>query len=257
MILKRGAIGPAVAELVADLTKLGFAPDGEAGANFNADVIAAVKAFQSENIGPNAIPLVIDGEVGPLTRWAIDVALGRREAPAVPDREAVLADGLPAAGSSSGWNALQVAKDELAKGAGEKGSDNHGPDIKRYHKVTGASEGDSWCASFISYCFKEGNGGTMPYGATAGARDTLGRFKAKGWDFAASVGNPPTAGDIIVWYRGPRNGWMGHIGIVSDYRDGIVYTIEGNRGSYPSKVRAFSYTLGQIDKLLGFGRAVP
>lgn len=257
MILKRGAIGEAVRNLIEDLTALGYPPDGEPGANFNADVAAAVKAFQSQNIGPNAIPLVADGEAGPLTFWAIDVALGRREAPAWPAREPVLAGTAPTAGSKSGWNALQVAKKEFAKGAGEAGSDNHGPDIRRYHEVTGASEGESWCASFISYCFKEGNGGTTPYQPTAGARKTLARFKAKGWDFAASVNNPPAAGDIIVWYRGPRNGWMGHIGIVSDYRDGIVYTIEGNRGPYPSKVSAFSYTLGQIDKLLGFGRAVP
>jgi hypothetical protein len=257
MILKRGAVGEAVSKLIEDLTKLGYAPDGLPGANFNADVAKAVMAFQSENNGPNQIPLVLDGEVGPLTQWAIDVALVRRQAPPLPARSATLPDSAPKAGSKTGWNALQVAKQELANGAGEQGGNNSGPDVMRYHGVTGTPAGASWCASFVAYCFKTGNGGTMPYQATAGARDTLAKFKAKGWGFNASVNNPPAAGDIIVWYRGPRNGWMGHIGIVSDYRDGIVYTIEGNRGPYPSKVSAFSYTLGQIDKLLGFGRAVP
>lgn len=257
MILKRGVIGEAVGKLIDDLTKLGYAPAGAPGANFNADVAAALQAFQSQHIGPNGIPLVVDGEAGPLTLWAIDVALGRRKAAAWAAPEPVTPVTAPKEGSKTGWAALQVAKDELKNGAGEQGGDNRGPDIKRYHEGTGASEGDDWCASFVSYCFKKENPGAMPYKATAGARDTLAKFKAKGWDFVASVNNPPAAGDIIVWYRGPRDGWKGHIGIVSDYRDGIVYTIEGNRGSYPSKVAAFSYTLGQIDKLLGFGRAVP
>lgn len=257
MILNRGAVGEAVKTLIEDLTKLGYAPDGLPGANYNADVAKAVLAFQSQHIGPNEIPLVLDGEVGPLTQWAIELALSRMKAPALPARTPALPSGAPRAGSKTGWNALQIAKRELARGVGEQGGDNAGPDVMRYHAVTGAAKGDSWCASFVAYCFVTGNGGKAPYQPTAGARETLTRFKAKGWDFAASVSNPPAAGDIIVWYRDPRSGWKGHIGIVSDYRDGIVSTIEGNRGPYPSKVAAFSYTLGQIDRLLGFGRAVP
>jgi hypothetical protein len=57
-----------------------------------------------------------------------------------------------------------------------------------------------------------------------------------------------------VFWRGSKTGWMGHIGIVESYENGIVTTIEGNKGPFKSVVRRYTYTLGQIDKMLGFGR---
>ncbi|MEP9354107.1 CHAP domain-containing protein [Xanthobacter sp. KR7-65] len=254
MLLKRGMIDKEVAKLAQDLSKLGFYA-GAAGTNYNAEIEAAVKAFQSENLGPDQLPLVVDGQVGPLTRWAIDLAAGRvaksSGAPGKPP------SAKPAGSSSTGWNALKIAQRELAAGAGEKGGDNRGTDVMKYHAVTGASSGDSWCASFVSYCFDEGNPGAMPFQPSASAREVLKRFKQKGWDFKADVNTPPAPGDIVVWWRGAREGWMGHIGIVSAYENGLVHTIEGNRGPYPSKVSAFYYVLGRIDNLLGFGRAMP
>lgn len=250
MILKRGMIHEEVAQLAKDLSALGFYR-GPIGENFNTDMEAAVKAFQSQYVGPDQLPLVVDGQVGPLTHWALDIARGRTSSKKSPAPGAK-----PAGSSKAGWNALAIARRELAAGAGEKGADNDGPDVMKYHAVTGASAGDSWCASFISYCFAEGNPGAMPFEPTAGAREVLKQFKQKGWDFQASVNSPPAPGDIIVWWRGPREGWLGHIGIASAYENGLVHTIEGNRGPYPSKVAAFHYVLGRIDKLLGFGRAV-
>lgn len=256
MMLKKGMIGPEVAQLTADLVKIGYIV-GTPGDNYNRFVEGAIKAFQSENIGPDLQPLVVDGEVGPLTRWAIDVALGKIPTPAVPPAAVQPPAAKPGGSSKAGWNALQVALKELKDGSGEEGGNNKGPDIRRYHAVTGASEGDSWCASFVSYCFHEGNPRAMPFNPSAGARDVLAQFKRKGWNYQASVANPPAPGDIVVWWRGSATGWMGHIGIVAEYKNGLVRTIEGNRGNYPSKVTSFTYVLGRIDKLLGFGRAVP
>ena len=255
MLLKQGDKGPDVKKLVSDLIKLGFAPKSGKGDDFTSDVKKAVRAFQSQGIGPNLIPLVVDGQVGPLTRWALDVALGKIATPAVPAVPIDAATARPKSASKTGWNALQIAVAEMNAGAGEVGGDNAGPHVMKYHAVTGASSGDSWCASFVSYCFKTGNPGAMPFQPTAGARDLLGKFKKNGWDFKASIDNPPMPGDIIVWWRDSLDGWKGHIGIVSSYANGVVKTIEGNRGSFPSKVSSFQYTLGQIDKLLGFGRA--
>jgi hypothetical protein len=201
--------------------------------------------------------LVVDGRAGPLTGWALDVALGKIKPPDVPSKPVPLATSKPAVSSKTGWNALQIAIKELNAGAGESGSDNAGPDVMRYHAVTGGKKGYDWCASFVSFCFDAGNPGAMPFQPTFGARDLLDKFKAKKWDYKASIANPPAAGDIIVWWRNSLSDWRGHIGIVSGYEHGIVSTIEGNRGAYPAKVKSFSYTLGQIDRLLGFGRAVP
>lgn len=252
-LLKLGAAGLQVLELVNGLKKAGFKPDGDSESVFSQGVKDAVMAFQSQNIGPNLLPLVVDGEVGPLTTWALNVALGHITMPPMPALPAPGNNTQPAAASKTGWNALQIARREIGKG--ETTDDNKGPDVMKYHAGTGAGAGDSWCASFISYCFKEGNPGNMPYQPTAGARDTLAKFKAKGWTYTASVSNPPEPGDILVFWRGSKTGWMGHIGIVESYDNGVVTTIEGNKGPFPSKVRRFQYTLGKIDKLLGWGRA--
>lgn len=251
-LLKLGLAGLQVLQLINDLRQAGFEAEGENGSVFTKSVKMAVMAFQATHLGPNLIPLKIDGEVGPLTRWALDVALGNIAAPAIPSAAAPLNLNRPDGVSDRGWNAIQIARSEL--GNGEQGGDNRGPDVMRYHAVTGAGAGDSWCASFVSFCFHQGNPGNMPYEATAGARETLNRFKARGWTYNASVGSPPEPGDILVFWRGQVTGWMGHIGIVDGYENGIVTTIEGNKGSFPSVVRRYTYTLGQIDKILGWGR---
>lgn len=251
-LLKLGLAGLQVLQLINDLRRVGFEPEGENGSIFTKSVQLAVMAFQASHVGPNLIPLVVDGEVGPLTRWALDVALGNIAAPEIASASAPASLGRPDGVSDRAWNAVRAARAEL--GNGEEGGDNRGQHVRRYHEVGGASEGDSWCASFISFCFHEGNPGNMPYEPTAGARETLKRFKNKGWTYSASVASPPLPGDIMVFWRGQVSGWMGHIGIVDAYEDGIVTTIEGNKGSFPSVVRRYKYTLGQIDKLLGWGR---
>jgi hypothetical protein len=255
--LKKGMTGQDVLDLVKDLAGAGYSPTGGDTNVFSNEIAAAVKAFQSEHLGPDDNPLKVDGEVGPLTRWALDVTLGRRKANRLPKQTLPQINSRPANASKSGWNALQLAVAEMKKGAGEKGRDNAGPDVTRYLKPGNGKTGDSWCAAFVSYCFDGGNPGTMPYKYTIGAQDTLKQFEKKGWAYQASVENPPAPGDIIVWWRGKVPGWKGHIGIVSKYSDGIVTTIEGNRGSFPSKVRSFTYVLGRIDKLLGFGHPSP
>jgi hypothetical protein len=251
-ILKLGLAGLQVLELIGNLRQLGFEPEGENGSVFNKAVQMAVMAFQATHVGPNMMPLKIDGEVGPLTKWALDVALGTIAAPAIASAAAPTDLDRPAGVSDRAWNAVQVARAEL--GHGEHGGDNRGPDVMKYHAVTCAAAGDSWCASFVSYCFQHGNPGNTPYEPTAGARETLRRFEKRGWVYKASLASPPLPGDILVFWREQVSGWKGHIGIVDAYEHGIVTTIEGNKGSFPSVVRRYQYTFGQIDKLLGWGR---
>lgn len=253
-LIKRGASGADVEELVADLVALGYLAAGTRSTTADAEVLKAVRRFQSRSLGPDGMPLVVDGAVGPLTRFALDVALKRRRPGPIVSLEPPTSAARRGDGSGPGWNALRIAKAELAKGAGEAGGDNKGPDVMRYHAITGGSAGDSWCASFVAFCFDQGNPGAMPYEPTYGARETLTRFKKKGWSYRASFDQPPAPGDIIVWWREATTSWKGHIGLVSAYSDGIVYTIEGNRGDYPSKVSSFHYKLGKIEQLLGFGR---
>ncbi len=252
MQMKLGDKGPDVLQLTNDLVQLGLLSGP--GQIFNKAVEAAVKKFQAQNLDPENNPLVIDGEVGPLTRFAIDVVLGRRPAPAAAPAQPLPAHG--PGGSQSGIAALGVAIAEMNRGAGEQGGDNLGPDVHMYLNGL-VPDGSSWCAGFVSYCFAH-SGLAMPYKYSVGAQDILGQFKKKGWLYTASVTNPPEPGDIIVFTRATKaEPWLGHIGLVHGYADGIVTTIEGNRGPYPSKVSSFTYVLGRIGNLLGFGQAQP
>ena len=53
--------------------------------------------------------------------------------------------------------------------------------------------------------------------------------------------------------RGDLIFWKGHVAIVHQVRDGMLYTIEGNRSP---RVQGFSYVLTRMEKLLGFGHLV-
>jgi peptidoglycan hydrolase-like protein with peptidoglycan-binding domain len=245
MLLKIGDQGSAVADLIDDLRALGFAL--AAGQVYSLEVKRSVEAFQSPNVDSSGRPLVVDGKVGPHTRWAIDRALGRVQVQAATGLEL---PPVPAGGSASGRAALEVAMAEASAGRGEQGSDNHGPDVRRYLAGEG-NEGDSWCAGFVSYCFREALGHNAVFGYRVGAQSVHQRMKALGHAYQASLANPPLPGDIITWRRvDPADpvgsAWKGHVGIVHGFQNGILWTVEGNRGNYPSLVKPFNYSWSAV-----------
>lgn len=248
MLLRKGSRGEAVRALSEDLMALDYlrCPQSE----FDTVMDRAVRAFQAQGLDPRGEPLAVDGIVGPLTRFALDVALGRRGAEA--------SEAASGPGSPFGLAALEIARAEMARGAGEAGGNNRGPDVRLYLDGR-AAEGADWCAGFVSWCYREGAsriGREMPFRYSLGARDIRNQFRRKGWDFDAGPDDPPRPGDIIVWWRGAINDWRGHIGLVERHADGIVTTIEGNRGPFPSRVQRYTYVLGRIQRLLGFGRVL-
>lgn len=245
MILKQGSSGVEVQALIDDLRRLRFALP--AGNMFDPVVRRSVEAFQVANVDASGAPLVVDGKVGPNTRWALNAALNGGAPQALEVGLPPLAAG---AGSASGRAALQVALAELAAGHGETGGDNRGPHVRRY--LNGIQpEGSSWCAGFVSYCFHQGLGQNGAFGYLVGAQALHNRMKRLGHAYSASLSNPPQAGDIIAWRRvDPADpvdsAWKGHIGIVHSFADGILWTVEGNRGPYPSVVKAFRYSWSSL-----------
>lgn len=244
-MLKQGDEGDEVAALVADLRRLGF--QLKPSRIFDSTVKRSVEAFQVGKTDASGQPLAVDGKVGPNTRWALDVALGKSSLAADIDV------GLPPIldlGNQAGRQALEVAIEEAADKSGEEGEDNHGPDIRRYYDGH-ADEGASWCAAFVSYCFRKGLGRDADFGYLIGAQAIHNRMRALGHAYPASLQDPPQPGDIITWLRidptDPEGtAWQGHVGIVHSFQNGILWTIEGNRGSYPSKVKAFRYSWSDL-----------
>jgi hypothetical protein len=247
--LKKGGNGHDVRDLQQLLTERGY-PVGIDG-DFGAETYRAVRAFQSQNLDQHGQPLVVDGQVGQLTWWSLT-----HPKPVIITPSAVDYTTLPppeAGGSDLGRAALAVAIGELKAKAGEVGGNNSGPWVKKYLAPAGLPEGESWCASFVSWCYLQASGGdkhALPFAYCPGARNLLQEFKAKGWAYAPNSGYQPQPGDIVVWWREKLGGWLGHVGFVYQLKDGMLYTIEGNKSP---NVQGFSYVFSRMDKLLGFG----
>jgi peptidoglycan hydrolase-like protein with peptidoglycan-binding domain len=245
MTIRFGDTGPGVAKLGKDLKQLGCLV-GNPTSTFDDALRRAVRAFQMQNVDSLGRPLVVDGIVGPVTAWAIANRVAQGPTPVSTSGGAMT---VPAGGSTTARAALAVAVAEMNAGHGEVGGNNMGPHVAKYLNGIVGTPND-WCAGFVSFCFKT-SGQPMPFKYTVGARNILDQTKAKGWEVKPSSANPPMPGDIIVWWRQAPSSWKGHVGIVHSYQNGIVRTIEGNK---TSQVGSFAYTLGAIDKLLGFAR---
>lgn len=249
MSLQTGDKGKQVRELQKLLNARGY-PVGVDG-DFGPKTYQAVRAFQSQNLDQHGQPLVVDGKVGPLTWWSLT-----HPKPAIATVSAVDFTRMPAAslgGSPLGRAALRMAIDEIKAGAREIGGNNRGAFVRKYLQPTGLPEGNSWCAAFASWCVLQACGGVkerMPFAYSPGARALLKQFKDKGWAFAPPVERAPEPGDLVFWWRVQLQGWQGHVGFVHQVKDGMLYTIEGNRSP---RVQGFSYVLSRMEKLLGFG----
>lgn len=142
---------------------------------------------------------------------------------------------------------VDYAREEL--GRGESHRDNDGADVRRYAR-TMTSPGN-WCAAFVCWCIEEAAKSlhlAPPVRRTHGAKAL--------WRAVLAAGGRaelPMPGDVVCWHRGPVGAWTGHVGIVSRVDGEAFWSIEGNRGRYPSKVREFGHELGE-DRLLGFAR---
>nr|WP_159464291.1 CHAP domain-containing protein [Scandinavium goeteborgense] len=242
-MLKLGDSGSTVKQLVDVLRQLGFtlSPTDK----FDSIVKKSVEAFQVANVDASGQPLVVDGKIGPNTQWALEAALGKHSVVLQPTIAPVK---LSLGGTSAGLSALKVAQAEV--GNGESGSDNHGPDIIKYFAGHG-NQGQSWCAAFVSYCFNQVTGNKAVFGYQTGAQSLHNKMKSLGFSYIPALSNPPQPGDIICWLRiDPTNPketyWQGHVGIVHSFSNGILWTVEGNRGAYPSKVNIFHYSWMQL-----------
>ena len=102
----------------------------------------------------------------------------------------------------------------------------------------------------LSLVVDEGDKRAMPFVYCPGAIALLKDFKDKGMGYAPNSGYDPKPGDIVVWWREKLIGWKGHVGLVHQLKDGMLYTIEGNKSP---NVQGFSYVFSRMDKLLVFG----
>lgn len=136
-----------------------------------------VAAYQRRHLNHLGAPLKIDGDLGPQTRWAMDLDT------LVAARRAMIRE-------AQCWLGLT----EIPPGS----NDDPGHVIASWLMLCGAHRGDPWCASFLSHCI-----GTV---RIAGALN-LGRH------FPETLA--PMAGDMFSFPTGRGHGHCGLIGGVS------------------------------------------
>lgn len=132
--------------------------------------------------------LVVDGLLGPRTRWAL--AISRLD----PRRQAIVANACGFVG--------------LAERA-----TNRGPEIDSWLERCGAPLGSPWCAAFASWCISVPG---LPSVREAGAQ-ALGR--------ALRPSALILPGDVMFFATGS---WQGHCGIIVGSGPGEVAVVEGN-----------------------------
>lgn len=149
-----------------------------------------------------------------------------------------------------------VAQEEI--GQGEQGANNSGAAIAKYRALPFDPDNPQqlygeWCAFFVGWAVCEAHerlgepepewryltgNGRKPVG---GAKSLVGRAGRAG-RFIAREGRlleQPIPGDLFSLDRGRRGSRAGHVGIVEEWKDGLLHTIEGNVGRFPAKVRRF------------------
>ena len=126
-------------------------------------------------------------------------------------------------------------------GNGEIKQNNAGQYVKLYNKDLEAA----WCAGFVSYILQQANFTAFDYSLSAKAIYNQAKLKNR-------ITLTPKVGYLIVFWRNNPKAWTGHIGIVENVNQDYLYTIEGNKGSFPAKVKRFKYRRNDIPKLLGY-----
>ena len=136
---------------------------------------------------------------------------------------------------------LKIAIAEL--GQKEISGPQNNPTIVNYAKEAGFAWVDDdetpWCSIFVNWVAKK-----------AGLKQS-GKANARSWLLEGlNVDAAPEPGDIVVFWRGSPDSWIGHVGFFFGFSiDGErVYCLGGNQGNQVS-VSAYP-----IDNVLGFRR---
>lgn len=157
--------------------------------------------------------------------------------------------------SRFGLAALEIAEREVSVGSGERGGNNQGRDLDRFRRslVDGrVGPAGAWCAALVSYLLEAGAielGEPCPVKRSHSAKTLFARCLKAGMAVSS-----PRPGDIACWHRGAEGARTGHIAIVrTAVADGLWWSIDGNKGTFPSRVRPFPHELGE-PLFLGWAR---
>lgn len=136
---------------------------------------------------------------------------------------------------------LEVALAELTRGVAEVPGPANNPRIGEYLLLVGEAPDDAtpWCSAFVNWCHRQ-----------AGLQGT-GKANARSWLHWGTPTGAPTLGDVVVFWRGSRVSWEGHVAFYLGESGGTVIVVGGNQGN---RVSVTAYSKEQV---LGYRRAGP
>lgn len=132
-------------------------------------------------------------------------------------------------------NIVNIAKSQLGYIEGNSNSNLSGEKEGRYNRTEyGYWYGmqDEWCAMFVSWCANLAGDTNVPKHAlcSAGLKNFMKNGLAHSRDEIKNGHYIPQPGDIVYFKDTSRDNSVltTHVGIVIEYKNGILYTIEGN-----------------------------
>jgi len=196
---------------------------------FGALTRSAVKHFQALSHDINGNPLIMDGEVGPIT-WSELFEENTYQPSAPPD---ILIQ-----------KAMEYAEMEIGVMESPPYS-NRGKKVEEYLKSVRLDPGNPWCAAFVYWCFNkaaESIGSVNPLYRTGSCMEhwehaTAGKIACADAKADPSLIHP---GCIFIMDHGSHHG---HTGLVTDVGNGFINTVEGNTNPDGSRSGIGVFTL--------------
>lgn len=118
----------------------------------------------------------------------------------------------------------------------------HNPKILNYFKAMGkawvTTDETAWCSAFMNWVALEGK------------KIPSYKLTARSWLGVGTKVMVPKINDVVIFWRGKRSGWKGHVGLFIGYTEDrrYIYVLGGNQNNQVS-IKAYpSY------RLLGFRR---
>ena len=107
------------------------------------------------------------------------------------------------------------------------------PVIKKYHEAArfNADFNESWCSSFVCWCFEQCGIESV---RDPGARE---------WLEWGEVLDAPIYGCVVVYWRGEKKGWKGHVHFYTGEDQKYNFGLGGNQGD---AVRVALYPKAQV-----------
>lgn len=227
--------------------------------NFGDETLCRVLEFQTHSLVPHEDSSSIDGVVGQNT-WQKLLTITAEVSPesSLASHQFPWATQLPSriqGDSDLGFSALGVAVGEIESDATEVGRNNQGQFVDKYLAPVGMSN-LPWCAGFVSWCYMEASGSfeNMPFRYGLGARGLFNQFEHRDAIRLHNENYQPIAGDLAVWSRCYEDRTeAGHVAIVYSYSDGVLRTIDGNKGLFPAYVKGIEHSDDKwVPGFLGF-----